>query len=602
MKHQINHKLRYAFLFLFIAMFFNACDGSYRGLEEKRKVKNTNSKGDIVIGVVTSKGDAGMFLEGITLAMNEINEDGGLFDRKIKFVIRDDEGRVDKGMEIARKLAHDTNISAVIGHVHSEVAISVSMIYESAGILFISPGATDQRLTHQKDNKYIFRNIPSDDVILSHMVDYCREKGINRFAVIYDRKESTTRQAYIFKELAKSSGLEIVTNLSYFSWRDDYQLMASKLMGSHKFDGVFLFGQLPAAGQVIRNMRELGCKEPFFSMPVLDSPRLGSIVGRGAEGTIVPTVFYPSALSKITRKFVSRFETIYRLQPDTMAAQGFDALMLLAHAIQKKGSTVPIVMASVLRFLEQWQGVTGKYGFTVNGDVQGNVFYFKEFKNGRFQYQEPPGQEGVSDPFYVIEDTSLRIPIKREVSILDPGKFLNREAFEIVSQIFTGLTQIDPRTSKPVPALAEAWTENADGTRYIFKLRKNLKWSNGDNLTAHDIVWSIRRNLAFGVQNQYTETLSILKNAQAYMKGKLKDISRVGVHALADDMVEFELSHPVAYFTSLVSLNEFKPVPRAVIEQYKENWIDPSHIITSGPYTLAFWGKGMKIVLRKNLL
>jgi ABC-type oligopeptide transport system substrate-binding subunit len=200
----------------------------------------------------------------------------------------------------------------------------------------------------------------------------------------------------------------------------------------------------------------------------------------------------------------------------------------------------------------------------------------------------------------VVEDISLRIPFKRGVSNLDPGKDINVEGFEIISQIFAGLIEIDPQTSKPVPDLAESFTESADGTRYVFKLRKNLKWSNGNDLTAHDVVWSIRRNLALGMQDQYAETLAILKNAKAYMGGELKDITRVGVHALADDTVEFELAHGVPYFTSLLRLSAFKPLPREVLEQYGENWTDPLHIVTSGPYTLASWKKDRKIILKKN--
>lgn len=602
MKQPICHRLRYLLFALVTVMALSACDGSYRSLAEKRRLKSETAGGEIVIGVVTSRENAGMFLKGIEMALGEINTDKGRLERKIRLIIRDDEGRVDKAQQVARELAKNTDVTAVIGHLQSEIALAVGMIYESAGMLFISPGATDPRLTRLKNGKFIFRNIPSDDVIISHLVDYCQDKGIQRFVVIYDRKENTMRQAKIFGELAKSKGMEIVATRSYFRWQDDYQIMSSKLISNYLFDGVFLAGRLPSAGHVIRQMRELGCEKPFFSMPSLDSPKLGDIIGREAEGTTVPTMFYPKRISKVTREFVKRFETIYDLSPDAMAAQGFDALMVLAHGIQKKRSTVPIVVASVLRFLEDWQGVNGRYGFTLNGDIQGNIIYFKEFQNGRFEYQLQGQAEDVIDPSYVIEEISLRIPIQKEVLNIDPAKAVSVESTEIISQLFAGLTHVDPRTFKSIPALAEKYTKNEDGTVYTFTLRKDVKWSNGDALTAHDIVWSILRNLSPGMGHPAADPLMVIENAGAYSRGELKDPVLVGVRAIGDEIVEFQLSNPVPYFISLTGLPAFKPLPRTVIEQYQGNWTDPEHIAGSGPYTLTSWKKGRKLVLKKNPL
>lgn len=598
----LNHKIQYLLFLGFILICLNSCDNSYRNLAEKRGQKHEKAGKEILVGVVTSGENAGLFMEGITLAQKEINDNGGIFGREIKLILRNDGSRVDNAQEIAREFAHNTDITAVVGHLQSETALAVSMIYESAGMLFISPGATDPRLTRLKNGKFVFRNIPGDDVILEHVVAHCKQKGFKRFAVIYDRQENTQRQAKIFGELAKSSGIEVVATRSYFRWEEDYRLMASKLISNYTFDAIFLTGELPSAGQVIHQIRELGCDVPFFTMPSLDSPKLGGIIGREAEGTTVPTVFDPALLSKVTREFVNRFETVYDLSPDAMAAQGFDALMLLAHAIRKKGSTVPIVIASVLRFLDDWHGVTGKYEFTVNGDVHGNNIYFKEFRNGRLEYLAQPTAEETIDPSYIIEDISIRIPIKRAVPTIDPGGVVSSESVEIIEQLFEGLTAVDPETYKAIPALAESWTKNADETIYRFKLRDNLKWSNGDTLTAHDVVWSIHRNMAPENQTESAGNLAVIKNATAYMRGELTDPSLVGVHAPADNIVEFELSHRLAYFTSLTGLCAFKPLPRNVIETHKDNWTAPANIISNGPYTLGLWKKGKRLILKKNPL
>ena len=62
----------------------------------------------------------------------------------------------------------------------------------------------------------------------------------------------------------------------------------------------------------------------------------------------------------------------------------------------------------------------------------------------------------------------------------------------ILEALFEGLTAIDPKTSRPVPAAAERWDVSADGLVYTFHLRADARWSNGDPVTAQDFAYSSR--------------------------------------------------------------------------------------------------------------
>ena len=196
----------------------------------------------------------------------------------------------------------------------------------------------------------------------------------------------------------------------------------------------------------------------------------------------------------------------------------------------------------------------------------------------------------------------LRLPLKKAITTLDPGRIFDIGQIEVVEQLFLGLTDFDPKTYEVVPELAKDWQVSKDGTIYTFKLRQDVKWSNGEPVTAHDIVWAVRRNIAKEIDSPYAFMLDILKNAWAIKQGHITDVTKLGVRVIDDYTVEFTLAAAAGYFPALASLWVYRPLPRKVIEQYEENWTEPAHIQTNGAYRLTEWNKGKLLILKKNPL
>src|SRR5688572_19728062 len=92
-----------------------------------------------------------------------------------------------------------------------------------------------------------------------------------------------------------------------------------------------------------------------------------------------------------------------------------------------------------------------------------------------------------------------------EPSSLDPQVGTGQPESRIHMALFEGLTEYDPKTSQPIPAIAERWDVNEDSSAFVFHLRSNARWSTGDPITAHDFVYSLRRGLdpALAVPNAY---------------------------------------------------------------------------------------------------
>ncbi len=204
----------------------------------------------------------------------------------------------------------------------------------------------------------------------------------------------------------------------------------------------------------------------------------------------------------------------------------------------------------------------------------------------------------LSPPAWAVR-TVLRLPLMAEIPGLDPGLAEDSSSIEIIEQLFLGLTDFDDSTSRVVPELATRWTVSRDGLTYTFHLRRAL-WSDGRPVTAHDIVWAVRRNINPATASPYAYMMYGLKHGEAINSGKIKNIARIGVRAMDARTVAFTLERPAAYFPGVAGMWMMRPLPRHAIEKFGPRWTDPRHIVTNGPYRLVSWKKGNQLVIRKN--
>jgi oligopeptide transport system substrate-binding protein len=167
----------------------------------------------------------------------------------------------------------------------------------------------------------------------------------------------------------------------------------------------------------------------------------------------------------------------------------------------------------------------------------------------------------------------------------------------ITFDLFMSLTTmgIDGR---PKPGSAESWTVSADGKTYLFKLRPNLRWSDGRPLPAEDWVWSFRRMLDPRTAYPLASRLFPIRNARAVAAGQLP-VSALGVSALDARTLKVELEHPTPYFTDII-MSAAMPAPRHVVEKHGAAWIRPENFVSNGAFVLAEWRPNAYVRLRRN--
>jgi len=185
-----------------------------------------------------------------------------------------------------------------------------------------------------------------------------------------------------------------------------------------------------------------------------------------------------------------------------------------------------------------------------------------------------------------------------EPETLDPVLAESVGANQIARDLFEGLTATNT-SGKLVPGVAESWKQT-DPTTWVFTLRKNAAWSNGDPVTADDFVYGWRRYLDPKTASQYATTFApFILNGMDVAKGT-KPGTALGVKALDKYRLEVKTPSPVAFLPELMTNTQFAPNHRATIEKFGKDWTKPGHLVGNGAFVLKDWQVNSKVVVEKN--
>jgi len=212
--------------------------------------------------------------------------------------------------------------------------------------------------------------------------------------------------------------------------------------------------------------------------------------------------------------------------------------------------------------------------------------------SGAMAAQVPPGTA-------LAEKQEIVRHIKDEPASLDPIKAVGLPEAQVARDLFEGLVNQDAH-GKVIPGVATRW-QTSDNQTYIFTLRKDARWSNGDPVTAKDFVYSWQRLVDPKSLSPFAwfAQLAGIQNAEEIIAGKLP-IDKLGVVAVDDHTLKVQLNKPVPYFVSLTANFSLFPVPKAVVEQYGNDWTKVGNLVGNGAFKLQQRVVNEKLVLVPN--
>lgn len=189
-----------------------------------------------------------------------------------------------------------------------------------------------------------------------------------------------------------------------------------------------------------------------------------------------------------------------------------------------------------------------------------------------------------------------------ELPTADSVKEYDTASSEQIDIFAEGLYKINGK-NEPVPAIADGRpiAQNSQKTKYVINLKKGLKWSNGDPLTANDFVFAWQRLLNPKTAAQNASVYFNIKNAQPINEGK-KSTKELGVKALSDTKLQVELERPDPYFEETLSSENLFPQNEKFVEAKGSKYGSSSATtLSNGPFVLTDWdGTGLSWKYKKN--
>ncbi|MGM9571444.1 MAG: ABC transporter substrate-binding protein [bacterium] len=295
-------------------------------------------------------------LNGIKLAVKEINAAGGVLDKQIQLINEDNKSEAAEGTNATRKLIEQDKVTAILGSVASSSVLAAAPIAQAANVPWVAATATNPKVTEIGDG--VFRVC---------FIDPFQGQVVAKFA--YNTLKA--KKAAIMRDITSdySKGLveafrknyegEIVGEEAYSQKDTDFNAQLTKIKSLNP-DVIFVPGYYAEVGLIAKQAKQLGIEAPLVGADGWDSPELIKIAGDAINGCYFSNHYTSQDTSPSVQDFVKKYQAEYNKVPDAFAALGYEAAQVLLNAIKEAGSTDGTSIKAKLAATKDFPTVTGK--------------------------------------------------------------------------------------------------------------------------------------------------------------------------------------------------------------------------------------------------
>ncbi|NOX35741.1 MAG: ABC transporter substrate-binding protein [Deltaproteobacteria bacterium] len=303
-------------------------------------------------------------LNGVKLALKEINDAGGVLGKKVEILIRD--GKSDPAtLATVTEGLMDQGISAVTGLSDTTMVLASAPAAQRAGIAFVSSGATSPSLPNEVGDS-LFIEPFGDNVQAAAAAEYAyNDLGARSVWVLYDKAMDYTYllQRYFCDRFGGLGGA-IISKATYQTGDTDFRAQITSLKAKTSLPDILFISSGPDdIGTIVKQVRDMGIKTPIVGGDGYDTPLLGKVAGPTAATDVYFTTHV--ALDSIGAKpFVQSYKKMFGHGPENgFAALGYDAFNLIINAVKNAGTTDPKAVKAALAATKGFKGVTGTINF-----------------------------------------------------------------------------------------------------------------------------------------------------------------------------------------------------------------------------------------------
>jgi branched-chain amino acid transport system substrate-binding protein len=345
--------LRLCAFLLPLAFFFSCSRGN--GKVERY---NTPEAEVITIGVAypaATWDKESYYRDGLELAVKEVNESGGVLGKPMDLLIRDDRGDSRVAQQIAETF-YDTGITAVIGHWSSDVCYFVEDIYEERKVVMLSASAGSTRL-FEFEYQYVFRIVVNNLVYAQTLAEFAEQNGIRRPAIYYAEDTYGTDLAEMAENELTKRQIPVVDRLTSITPSNVKEVIHRwRAFGC---DALIMADILDGLTEPVRLIRDAGADFPIFCVENFDQSTFISEIA-GYTDNLYSTVY---GTEDMDGTFLENFRSAYDRNPNIFEVAGYEAVYLLADAMNAEGSIESGAIVRYLRSLQDYPSVMGHISY-----------------------------------------------------------------------------------------------------------------------------------------------------------------------------------------------------------------------------------------------
>jgi branched-chain amino acid transport system substrate-binding protein len=325
----------------------------------------------------------------ITMAVEEINQSGGLLGKPVELKIYDTQASAEEARLSVEKIIKSDHAVAILGEMGSTHALAGAPVAQKYEVPMITPSSTNPEVT--KIGNYIFRVCFIDPFQAEVMARFAiKSLKLKRAAILHDSLSdySTGLTNYFIKTFTALGG-QVTANENYVGGDVDF-LPQLQRIALTKPDFILIPGYYSEVGIIARQAREIGIKVPFLGGDGWDSESLIEIAGRSLEGSYFSNHYTHEDPRPEVQSFIQRYEKKFGTKPDSHAASGYDAAWILFEAIKTAKSIEPKKVRDALSKVKEFKGVTGMISINENRDAVKPAVVL-QIKDNKFKFVETIG-------------------------------------------------------------------------------------------------------------------------------------------------------------------------------------------------------------------
>lgn len=353
------------------------------------------AKDTIKVGAILAVTGPASFLgspEAKTIQMlaDEINAKGGIKGSKIELIIKDSGGSPEKAISFAKQLIEEDKVLAIIGPSTSGETMKIKSIAEEGKTILMSCAAAEVIVNPVA--KYVFKTPQKDSYAAEKIFMQMKKMGIKKIGVVSGNDGFGKAGKEQLEKIAPEHGIEIIVNEVYDKEATDLTAVATKLKAA-KVQAVVNWSIVPAQSIIAKNMRQLGMTEPLFQSHGFGNIKYVQAAGNAADGIIFPAgrLLIADALPKSNKqkavllKYKKDYEAKFKEDVSTFGGHGYDAMMILVHAIEKAGTDKEKVRDAIEN-MKGFVGTAGIFNFSPadHNGLDINAFEMLTVKKGKF--------------------------------------------------------------------------------------------------------------------------------------------------------------------------------------------------------------------------